>query len=64
MVAGGVGFTPMAPFLTALLDPVRRAAALPGLRRLLVVWAVQELAHATWFEVRPLCLTALSTESA
>jgi ferredoxin-NADP reductase len=51
VVAGGVGFTPMAPFLSALLDPVRRAAAVPGLRRLVVVWAVQELAHLGWFAV-------------
>jgi hypothetical protein len=42
----------MAPFVSALLDPARRAAAVPGLRRLVVVWAVQELAHAGWFAVR------------
>jgi hypothetical protein len=41
----------MAPFLSALLDPVRRAAAVPGLRRLVVVWAVQERAHLGWFAV-------------
>mmetsp|Transcript_33729 Transcript_33729/g.82917 ORF Transcript_33729/g.82917 Transcript_33729/m.82917 type:complete len:772 (-) Transcript_33729:2926-5241(-) len=50
-VAGGIGFTPMAPVLSLYLsqDP-QRVKMLPKLKRLVVVWVVQRAECFEWFD--------------
>mmetsp|Transcript_17594 Transcript_17594/g.35331 ORF Transcript_17594/g.35331 Transcript_17594/m.35331 type:complete len:293 (+) Transcript_17594:904-1782(+) len=48
-VAGGIGFTPIAPFLEMAMDPEKRARYLPKLQRVCVLWSVQRASHAAWF---------------
>jgi len=51
LIAGGVGFTPMAPLLEMALDSERRTNLLPHLRRIWLVWTVQSYDQLMWFEV-------------
>jgi len=49
-VAGGIGFTPMAPFLELVANPEKQHALFPLLRRVQVLWSVQKAAQVSWFE--------------
>jgi len=49
-VAGGVGITPSGRLLELALDDASRRAHFPNLKRLVLVWAVQEKLHLGWFE--------------
>lgn len=49
-VAGGIGITPSGRLLEIALEEETRKALLPQLRRLILIWVVQDEEHLKWFE--------------